>query len=110
MLLEKNPELEIPPKRGKTLIISVLVHVVLVAFLAFEPGLFDSSMRRVIRIQGNDIDGRQLTELSLQPVPNPAPAAPPKVEESKPLQEPPPVKTPPPEAAPPRHRHHLPRP
>src|SRR3954464_9297804 len=98
MLLDKDPELEIPPKRGKTLIISVLVHVVLVAFIAFEPGLFDSSYRRGIRIQGNDIDGRQLTELSMQPVPRPASAPPPKVEETKPLQEPPNVKTPPPEA------------
>jgi TonB family protein len=99
MLLEKNPELEIPPKRGKTLIISVLVHVVLVAIIAFEPSLFDSSFRRVIRIQGNDADVRQLTELAMQPVPKPAPA--PKVEESKPMTQPPPVKTPPPEAAPP---------
>jgi TonB family protein len=101
MLLEKNPELEIPPKRGKTLIISVLVHVFLVAFIAFEPGLFDSSARRVIRIQGNDVDGRQLTELAMQPVPKPPPAPAPKVEESKPLTQPPPVQTLPPEAAPP---------
>jgi TonB family protein len=101
MLLDKNPELEIPPKRGKTLIISVLVHVVLVAIIAFEPGLFDSSLKRVIRIQGNDDEVRQLTELSMAPVPKPVPAPPPKVEESKPLVEPPPVKTPPPEAAPP---------
>ena len=101
MLLEKDTELEIPPKRGKTLFISILVHVLLVAFIAFEPGLFDSNIRRVIHIQGNDDEVRQLTELSLAPTPKPAPTPPPKLEESKPLTPPPPVKTPPPEAAPP---------
>src|SRR5215467_3249782 len=101
MLLEKNPELEIPGKRGKTLIISVLVHVFLVAFFVLEPGLFDSSLKRVIRIQGVDDEVRQLTELSLAPTPKPAPVPPPKAEETKPLTEPPPVKTPTPEAAPP---------
>jgi TonB family protein len=97
MLLEPTPELEIPPKRGKTLIISVLVHLLLVAIFVFEPGLFDSRLKRVIRIEGNDFDARQLTELELQPIPRPAP----KPEVSKPLQEPPKVVQPPPEAAPP---------
>ena len=101
MLLKPNPELEIPPKRGKTLIISVLVHVILVAILAFEPGLFDSRLKRVIRIEGNDLDARQLTELELQPIPKLTPAPAPKPEESKPLTEPPPVQPPPEAAAPP---------
>ena len=97
MLLEPTPELEHPPKRGKTLIISVLAHVLLIAFLAFDPGLFNSTFKKVIRIEGNDYDRTQLTELELQPLPRPepAPAAP------KPLPEPPPVvQQPPPEAAP----------
>lgn len=66
MLLERTPELENPPKRGKTLILSILVHVVLVAILLFDPGLFDSRLKRVVRIEGNDYDVTQLTELQLQ--------------------------------------------
>ena len=104
MLLEPTPELEIPPKRGKTLIVSVAVHALLIAFLIFEPGLFDSYSKRTIRIEGNDYDVKQLTELELQPAPRPAP----KVDDGKPLPEPP--KTvqpspppPPPPPPPPQH-------
>jgi TonB family protein len=98
MLLEPTPELEIPPKRGKTLIISVLVHVVLVAILVFDPGLFESRLNRVVRIEGNDYDATQLTELDLQPAPRPAP----RPDVDKPLPEPPKtVQPPPPEPPPP---------
>jgi len=79
MLLESTPELEIPAKRGKTLLISVLVHVVLVAILWLEPGLFDSNSKRVIRIEGNDYDVTQLTELDLAPTPRPVGGATPRV-------------------------------
>ena len=51
----------------------MLVHVVLIALLVLEPGLFDSTFKRVIRVEGNDYDVRQLTELDLTPLPRPAP-------------------------------------
>src|SRR5712671_4064789 len=87
MLLESTPELEIPAKRGKTLLISVLVHVVLITILWLEPGLFDSNSKRVIRIEGNDYDVVKLTERELQPAPHTAP--PTKLDIPKPLPEPP---------------------
>src|SRR5882724_6628219 len=108
MLLESTPELEIPAKRGKTLLISVLVHVVLVAILWLEPGLFDSNSKRVIRIEGNDYDVTQLTELDLAPTPRPAPE--PKLNQPRPQPEPPktvqpPVTEPPPPTPPPPPVH-----
>lgn len=103
MLLEPTPELEAPPKRGKTLIVSLAVHVLLVAFLVFDPGFFDSSLKRIMRVEGNDYDVVPLTELNLQPPPRLEPT--PKPDETKPLPPPPkdiqPLPPPPPPPPPP---------
>jgi len=56
MLLEPTPELEHPPKRAKTLIVSIVAHVILILILVFSPGLFNSTYKKVVRLEGNDYD------------------------------------------------------
>src|SRR4029450_12802096 len=89
MLFKKDEELELQPKRTKTLLISIGIHVVLLAFLVANPELLTSNPKRIIRIMGQDYDlsKQQLTELMVPPDalrrPSPAPPA------DKPLVQPP---------------------
>ena len=98
MLFKKDEELELQPKRTKTLLISIGIHVVLLAILVANPDLLTSTPKRIIRIMGQDYDlsKQQLTELVVPPDalrPRPKPAVP-----DQPLVQPP---VPPPQAAPP---------
>ena len=84
MLFDQNPELRDPNKRPRTLVVSVLAHIVLLAIIAFNPDWFETSHRRIIRIAGEDFD---LNRIEIQPLilppmpraqaaPPPAPAPP----------------------------------
>ena len=106
MLLDQNPELQISSSRPRTLIVSIAVHAVLLVLLAFNPGWFDSTPRRTIRIAGEDFD---LSQLQIQPLylppiqrapatqaPPPVPAPTPQVVQPTPPQAAPPPLPPPP--------------
>ena len=70
MLLDQNPALELgSDRRPKTLIVSIVVHILLILVIAFNPGWFDTTPRRIIRIAGEDFDLSQLkvTPLVLPP-------------------------------------------
>src|SRR5438874_12744507 len=112
MLFEKEEPLDLQPRRTKTLLVSVGIHLVLLVFLALNPDLLTSTPKRIIRILGQDYDlsKQQLTELvvppeALRPKP-PAPdkplvqpQLPPKPEVQPPP--PPPQQQPPPPPPPP---------
>jgi len=103
MLLDQNSELQLRATKPKPLVISILVHVLLILFLAFTPGWFDTALHRKIRINGEDydltlLDLRPLTLPSRIPVPRAAPA--PAPQPPPPAQQPPPVVQPQ-QAAPP---------
>ena len=105
MLFEKDEVLELQPRRTKTLLISIGIHLLLLVFLALNPELLTSTPKRIIRIMGQDYDlsKQQLTELvippdSLRPKPK-APDPPlvqPPVPQPEPQTAPPPPPTPPP--------------
>jgi TonB family protein len=113
MLFEKDEALELQPRRTKTLSISIGLHLLLVAVIAFNPDIFTFTPKRVIRIAGQDYDlsKTQLTELILPPPdqlrpkpPSPAPDRPlvqPPVPAPQPRVEPPPPQPPPPPPPPP---------
>ena len=65
MLFEKDEDIELQPKRTKTLLISISIHVLLLAFVALNPDLLTGPPKRIIRIMGQDYDlsKEQLTEL-----------------------------------------------
>src|SRR5215468_9950546 len=106
MLFKKDEDLELQPKRTKTLMISIGIHVILLLILVANPELLTSTPKRIIRIMGQDYDLRkqQLTELVVPPdalrSPRPAPPA-----ADKPLVQPPvpqpQVQPPPPQPPPP---------
>lgn len=80
--LEPEPDQEdLEPKRAKTLIVSIGIHVLLLGLLVLEPTLFQTTPKRIIRIAGQDFDlnNTQLTELTMPPPPRPR-AAPPLVQ------------------------------
>ena len=52
MLFEKDEELELQPKRTKTLLISIGIHVLLLVFLALNPDLLTSPPKRIIKVMG----------------------------------------------------------
>src|SRR5258706_9788520 len=88
MLFTNDEELQLQPKRTKTLLISIGIHVFLLIFLILNPELLTQTPKRFIRIMGQDYDlSKQLTELVVPPDalrPRPAPTAP-----DKPLIQPP---------------------
>jgi TonB family protein len=106
MLFGKDEDLEHQPKRTKTLLISIGIHVILLLILVTNPELLTSNPKRIIRIMGQDYDLRkqQLTELVVPPdaLRNPRPAPP---AADKPLVQPPvpqpQVQPPPPQPPPP---------
>src|SRR5256712_12776124 len=87
MLFEPDETLELQPRRTKTLLISIGIHLLLLVFLALNPELLTSTPKRIIRIMGQDYDlsKQQLTELLMPPESlRPKPAVP-----DKPLIQPP---------------------
>src|SRR5437762_4968444 len=104
MLFTKDEDLQLQPKRTKTLLISIGIHVLLLIFLVLNPDLLTSTPKRIIRIMGQDYDlsKQQLTELVMPPDalrPRSAPSIP-----EKPLIQPPvpqPQNQPPPPPPPP---------
>jgi outer membrane biosynthesis protein TonB len=104
MLFEKDEDLELQPKRTKTLLISIGIHVLLLVIFVLNPDLLTGPPKRIIRIMGQDYDlsKEQVTELVMPPNSlNPKPAAPP----DKPLVQPPapqPENPPPPPPPPPQ--------
>jgi len=65
MLFEQEEPLELQPRRTRTLLISIGIHLLLVIFLVLNPDLLTSTPKRIIRIMGQDYDlsKQQLTEL-----------------------------------------------
>jgi TonB family protein len=96
MLFEKDEDLELQPKRTKTVMISLGIHVLVLIFLVLNPDLLTSPPKRIIKVMGEDYDlsKENLTELVVPPEARPRPAAPdkPLVQPSppKPEQQPPP--------------------
>src|SRR5262245_66220019 len=83
MLFKKDEELELQPRRTKTLLISIGIHAVLLVIVALNPELLTSPPKRIIRIMSQDYDlsKQQLTELVMPPdalSPRPAPPVPDK--------------------------------
>jgi TonB family protein len=100
MLFKKDEELELQPRRTKTLLISIGIHAFLLVFLALNPEILTSTPKRIIKVMSQDYDlsKQQVTELiaptdALRSKP---PAPPP---ENKPLVQPP---APRPESQPPQ--------
>ena len=104
MLFAKDEDFELQPRRSKTLLISIGIHICLLVILALNPDLLTSTPKRIIRIMGQDYDlsKQQLTELVMPPDalrPRSAPSIP-----EKPLLQPPvpqPQNQPPPPPPPP---------
>lgn len=114
MLFEKDEPLEPSPRRTKTLLISIGIHLVLVLVIALNPDFLSTNPKRIIRIAGQDYDlsKNQLTELVIPPDalrPKPPPPAP-----DKPLIQPPAqpqtVQPPPPPPPPPQQQQPPPPP
>jgi TonB family protein len=114
MLFKKDEELELQPRRTKTLLISIGIHVLLLVFLALNPEILTSTPKRIIKVMSQDYDlsKQQLTELIAPPDslrPKPAPPVPDKPliqppvpqQQNQPPQPPPPPPPPPPPQTPP---------
>jgi len=86
MLFEREQDLEVKPRRTKTLLISIGIHLLLVAVVALNPEFLRSTPKRIIRIAGQDYDlsKNQVTELIIPPAARPKPPVP-----DKPLVQPP---------------------
>src|SRR5262252_1744460 len=69
MLFEKDEDVDLQPKRTKTLAISIGIHVILLVFLAFNPDLLTSPPKRIIKVMGQDyaLTREELTELVVPP-------------------------------------------
>jgi TonB family protein len=114
MLLDQKSELQLRATRPKPLVMSILVHFLLILILAFNPGWFETTHRRVVRIAGEDFDlsKLELRQLTLPPrmpralpapapVPPPAAQTPPLVQQLPQQAAPPPPPPPPPPPTPP---------
>jgi len=100
MLFKRDEELELQPRRTKTLLISIGIHAFLLVFLALNPEILTSTPKRIIKVMSQDYDlsKQQVTELIAPPdaLRSKPPAPPP---ENKPLVQPP---APRPESQPPQ--------
>src|SRR4030095_12707173 len=112
MLLDQNSELQLRATKPKPLVVSILVHFLLLAIIAFNPGWFETTHRRVVRIAGEEFDlsKLELRQLTLPPrmppraIPAPAPPPaqqPPLVQQLPQQAAPPPPPPPPPPRQPP---------
>jgi len=90
MLFKRDEELELQPRRTKTLLISIGIHALLLVFLALNPEILTSTPKRIIKVMSQDYDlsKQQVTELIAPPdaLRSKPPAPPP---ENKPLVQPP---------------------
>lgn len=121
MLFGNDEDLRLQPKRTKTLLISIGIHLALVLFLVLNPDLLTAPPKRIIKVMGQDYDlsKENLTELVIPPdAARPKPAVPdkPLVQPPVPPQQqpqpappqqqalatPPPPQPPPPQPAPPQ--------
>jgi TonB family protein len=107
MLFDKDEDLELQPKRTKTVMISLGIHVLVLIFLVLNPDLLTSPPKRIIKVMGEDYDlsKENLTELVVPPEARPRPAVPdkPLVQPSAPKpeqQQPPPQQQPQPQPQP----------
>src|SRR5215831_1848361 len=115
MLFERDEELELQPRRTKTLLISIVIHALLLVFLALNPEILTSTPKRIIKVMSQDYDlsKQQVTELIAPPnalrskPPSPPPENKPLVQppaprpENQPPQPPPPPPPPKPQPPPP---------
>ena len=78
MLFEREEPLDVRPLRTKTLLVSVGIHLLLVAVIATNPDFLTSPPKRIIRIAGQDYDlsKNQITELVVPPEARPKPPTP----------------------------------
>src|SRR5215470_18589934 len=105
MLFEKDEDLELQPKRTKTVMISLGIHVLVLIFLVLNPDLLTSPPKRIIKVNAEDYDlsKENLTELVVPPDARPKPAVPnkplvqPPAPQPKPEQQPPPQQQPQPQ-------------
>jgi TonB family protein len=98
MLLERTPELEeTRADRARPWFIAVAAFSFLILLFFLNPDFLGSGLKRVVRLEGNDYDTIQMTELQLPPALPVRPSEPP----AKPLVAPPPVERPPTVEAPP---------
>ena len=100
MLFEHNQDLEEQPSRKRTLVISLSLHLLLIAIVVVNPSLLTSTPKRIIRIAGQDFDLSKLEaqELTLQPPQSQAQQRP-QIAQNEPLVQP--EQQPPLQAAPP---------
>src|SRR5438876_7956689 len=116
MLFEQEEPLELQPRRTRTLLISLGIHLILLVFLVLNPDILTTTPKRIIRIMGQDYDlsKQQLTELvappnALRAQPAPAPPDKPLVQppapkpENQPPPPPPPQQQQPPPPPPPQN-------
>jgi TonB family protein len=115
MLFKRDEELELQPRRTKTLLISIGIHALLLVFLALNPEILTSTPKRIIKVMSQDYDlsKQQVTELIAPPdalrskPPSPPPENKPLVQppaprpENQPPQPPPPPPPPKPQPPPP---------
>jgi TonB family protein len=106
MLFKDDLDPELQPKRSKTLLISICIHLVLLVVLIANPDFLSSPPKRIIRIAGQDYDlsKNQLTELIMPPAPNqsePRTPSEPLVQPPLPAPQPQPAPQPPPPPPPP---------
>jgi TonB family protein len=115
MLFKRDEELELQPRRTKTLLISIVIHALLLVFLALNPEILTSTPKRIIKVMSQDYDlsKQQVTELIAPPnalrskPPSPPPENKPLVQppaprpENQPPQPPPPPPPPKPQPPPP---------
>ena len=69
MLFDKDEGLGVDPYKTKTLLISVGIHLLLVLVVVWNPDLLTSNPKRIIRINGQNYNLQQLTELVAPPGP-----------------------------------------
>jgi TonB family protein len=111
MLFEKDEELELQPKRTRTLLISIGIHVILLLIFVLNPDLLTTTPKRIVRIMGQDYDlsKQELTELVVPPDAL-RPKAAPKPLVQPPTPQPPPNQTQPPPPPPPQQQQPPPPP
>lgn len=105
MPLGLNPDVELEPlqpKRTKTLLVSLGIHLMLIVFIVLDPGFLSGPSKRIIRIAGQDYDlsKTDLTELVMPPAPSASAKQPPAAEQPL-VQLPPTPEAPPPPPLPP---------
>src|SRR5262249_25103663 len=107
MLFEQDEDLELQPKRTKTVVISLGIHVLVLIFLVLNPDLLTSPPKRIIKVNLEDYDlsKENLTELVVPPDARPKRPVP-----NKPLVQPHPPQRNPKQQHPPPQQQPQPQP